>query len=77
MIYKVTYDLIESGKRYEKLVNIIKGEPAWVRLGGSSYLVDSDKTALELRDRYKIALDANDHLYIGVVKVPVAWAGIV
>lgn len=75
MIYIVTYDLIEPGQKYEKLLALIKAEPAWARLGGSSYLVDSDESAVELRDKFKQALDFNDKLYVGVANAPAAWTG--
>ena len=70
MIYIVTYDLVEPGQKYDRLLDLIKSEPAWARLGGSSYLVDSDETAVALRDKLKMALDSNDKLYVGVVKAP-------
>lgn len=39
------------------------------------YLVDSDETAVGLRDKLKAALDNNDQLYVGCVKAPAAWTG--
>lgn len=75
MIYIVTYDLIEPGQKYDDLLNLIKSEPAWARLGGSAYLVDSKEEAVALRDKYKRALDNNDKLYVGIVKAPAAWVG--
>lgn len=75
MIYIVTYDLMEPDQKYDKLLDLIKAEPAWARLGGSSYLVDSDETAVALRDKFKLALDSNDKLYVGVAKAPAAWTG--
>ena len=44
-------------------------------MGESAYLVDSDKTAIELRDDYRTVLDANDKLYVGQVIAPAAWYG--
>lgn len=74
-VYIVTYDLANPGQNYERLLAMIKAEENWARLGGSSYLITSSSTAVELRDKYKIALDANDKLYVGVVKSPAAWTG--
>lgn len=74
-VYIVTYDLSKPGQNYERLVNLIKQESNWARLGGSSYLVTSRSSAVELRDKYKEALDANDKLYVGVASAPAAWTG--
>lgn len=76
MVYIVSYDLVEPGQRYEDLINLIKQERSWARLGGSAYLVESSLTAVELRDRYKEALDGNDKLYVGKVSTPAAWYGL-
>lgn len=75
MIYIVSYDLIEPGRKYEDLIKLIKQDGKWARLGGSAYLVDSNATAVELRDRYKEALDGNGKLYVGRVSTPAAWYG--
>ena len=75
MIYIVTYDLSQPGQNYDKLLNLIKEEINWARLGGSSYLVESNSTSVELRDKYKTDLDSNDQLYVGAVSRPAAWIG--
>ena len=75
MIYIVSYDLIEPGQKYEELIELIKQDGKWARLGGSAYLVVSDATAVELRERYKEALNGNDKLYVGRVSTPAAWYG--
>lgn len=75
MVFIVSYDLIEPGQKYEELIKLIKQDGKWARLGGSAYLVDSDLTAVELRNRLKIALDGNDKLYVGQVTTPAAWSG--
>ena len=75
MIYIVTYDLVEPGQRYEELIQLIKQGGIWARLGGSAYLIESNFTAVEIRDRYKTVLDVNDKLYVGQVITPAAWTG--
>ncbi len=75
MIYIVTYDLIDTNKNYEGLLKLLKSEPAWACLGGSSYLVNSEKSAVELRDHLKTALDSDDKLYVGQAQTPAAWTG--
>lgn len=75
--YIVTYDLRKeiSAVDYERLITLIKEDGIWARLGGSSYLIQSHSTAVELRDKYKLALDKNDMLYVGEVTAPAAWFG--
>lgn len=75
--YIVTYDLRneESSNSYQKLLELIKEEGVWARLGGSSYLVESESTPVELRDKYRSALDKDDKLYVGEVTAPAAWIG--
>lgn len=75
MIYIVSYDLSEPGQRYDELVNKIKEADAWARLGGSAYLVKSDKSAADLRNKYRTVMDDNDKIYVGVVTAPAAWYG--
>lgn len=75
MIYIVSYDLLSLGQRYDELISKIKESPAWARLGGSTYLVESTKSATELRDDYKSFLDENDKIYVGKVSAPAAWHG--
>lgn len=76
-VYIVTYDLKneQSSETYKRLIELIKEEGVWACLGGSSYLVESNLSAVELRNRYKEVLDNNDLLFVGVVSAPAAWYG--
>ena len=75
MVYIVTFDLGEPTQRYEELVSLIKDGSRWARLCHSSYLIVSDLSAVQLRDKFKVALDGNDRLYVGSIKAPAAWTG--
>ena len=77
MIYIVTYDLCDekNAQDYQTLTSLIKEEGTWAFLGGSSYLVESDSTARQLRDKYSQALDEGDRLFVGTVTAPAAWHG--
>ena len=75
MIYIVSYDLSEPGQNYDTLLNKIKEVGSWARLGGSAYLIETQKSAKELRDDFQTILDSNDKLYVGSVSAPAAWAG--
>lgn len=76
-VYIVTYDLrgeVTSNK-YNRLIELIKEEGIWARLGGSSYLIVSENNPVFLRDKFKTAIDSNDYLYVGEVIAPAAWYG--
>ena len=76
-VYIVTYDLRAEAdsQSYQRLIDLIKEEGVWACLGGSSYLIDSELSAVQLRDKFKIALDKDDMLYVGRVSAPAAWTG--
>lgn len=76
-VYIVTYDLCNesTSDSYIKLISLIKEEGVWACLGGSSYLVESELSPVELRDKYKQTLDKDDKLFVGVVSAPAAWVG--
>ena len=74
--YMVSYDLIDPGQKYEKLIKLIKSEYAWAKIGYSAFIVKSNASHIELRDKYKQALDSNDKLFIGAVSAPAAWYGL-
>lgn len=76
MVFIVTYDLITPGQNYEALLKEIKSYKAWAKLGGSSYLVETDSTAVAIRDKLGKVLDSGDKLYVGVVTAPAAWRGL-
>jgi len=72
----ITYDLISPGQNYEKLLRKIKAYRAWARLGGSSYLIATDSTVVQVRDNLLTVLDRNDKLFVGACPVPSAWQGL-
>jgi hypothetical protein len=71
----ISYDLMNPGQSYEPLVKLIKSYPSWARLGGSAYLILTDATPVQVRDRLRQALDVNDKLFVGVAPAPSAWVG--
>jgi len=73
--YIISYDLSQPGQNYENLLNAIKGYANWARLGGSAYIIISDSSPVQIRDKLNRELDSNDKLYVGVVTAPAAWIG--
>lgn len=76
-VYIVTYDLKgeSTSERYNRLIELIKEEGVWACLGGSSYLIESERAPVELRDRYNSVLLRDDMLYVSIVSAPAAWRG--
>ena len=72
----VTYELVNPGHNYDKLLQRIKAYPLWAQLGGSSYLIVTDQTVVNVRDYLKPALDAKDKLFVSACPVPSAWFGL-
>lgn len=72
----ITYDLSEPGRNYEDLLNRIKQYNAWARLGGSSYLVVTNSSPVDVRDYLMEVLDNDDQLFVSLVKAPAAWTGL-
>lgn len=71
----VSYDLSNPGRNYERLLKLIKSYAGWASLGGSAYLIVSDRSPTQVRDHLAQALDQNDKLYVGVAPAPSAWRG--
>ena len=76
-VYIVTYDLRneKTGDKYNRLISLIKQDGIWACLGESSYLVESELSAVELRNRYREVLNLDDILFVGVLTAPAAWYG--
>ena len=76
-LYIVTYDLVNPGRNYESLLREIKQvHTPWAMLGGSSYLIISNETAVQIRDRLNRWLDVNDKVYVGSMNHEAAWSGL-
>lgn len=72
----VSYDLSNPGRNYERVLSAIKDNPGWARLGGSAYIVITERTAVELRNLIQAYLDNNDSLFVAAVGAPGAWIGL-
>lgn len=72
-VYLITYDLNLESVR-PAIVPYIKQNFPWARLSESSYAIESDMTALALRDHLlSLFGDANDNLFVMTLTLP--WAG--
>lgn len=76
MVYIITYDLREPGQRYDELISRIKSYNVWAKIGYSCFLIETNATAVQVRDSLRPAIDVNDRLFVGVVNAPAAWFGL-
>jgi hypothetical protein len=74
--YIISYDLISPGQNYENLLKEIRSFSSWARLGGSAYIVETEETASQVRDKLTSFLDINDKLFVGKIQTPAAWIGL-
>lgn len=75
MVYIISYDLGKPTQRYNELAGRIRQYPSWAWLGQSVYLIETNSTAVEIRDNLKEFIDGNDKLFVGKIGAPAAWKG--
>lgn len=63
-IYMITYDLKQPGRDYQSLFDHIKNNYSWCKGLDSVWLVETTKSAAEIRDGLKILIDTNDKLFV-------------
>jgi hypothetical protein len=70
-VYAVTYDLQAPGQDYSDLHKKLRTY-AYSKNFDSFWLIDTSKTAAEIRDELKVLVDSNDKLL--VIEVKNHWA---
>lgn len=72
----VGYDLNRPGQNYAGLIDALKAVPLWWHHLDSTWLLRTEETATELRDRLRLHVDAGDELLvIDVTSSAAAWSG--
>jgi hypothetical protein len=74
-VYTISYDLSSPGHDYSILVEHIKGLGAWWHYLDSTWIVDTEMSAAEIRDRLSRYIDANDELLVAKLAGEAAWTG--
>lgn len=64
MVYSISYDLNSPGQNYESLYDSIKTLGSWARPLKSTWLVDTDYSATQIRKILSNNLDSNDSICI-------------
>lgn len=72
----VSYDLRKDGQNYDALYEVIKSQGAWWHNLGSTWLVKTSLSTMQLRDQLAAVADSNDKiLVIDVSGDPRSWRG--
>ncbi|WP_422698948.1 hypothetical protein ACOX9P_09560 [Enterococcus durans] len=64
--YLITYDLNTPGQKYDKIIELIKGDlsSAWCKYLESAFLITSNYTPQQILEKLKPHLDVNDRMII-------------
>lgn len=71
-VYSISYDLHNPGQDYDDLHEAIKDYGAWWHHLESTWLIDTSRSASDIRDDLKEYLDSNDELL--VTRLSGSWA---
>lgn len=63
-IYSVTYDLGAPGRDYTNLFKILRSYSSHVRPTKSQWLIDTNESAVQIRDKLLPAIDRTDKLLV-------------
>lgn len=70
----VTYDLKKQGQNYSCIINKLKSYPTHWHMQGSVWIIQTNETPVQVRDKLKSCLDPNDNLFVGLLAAG-AWEG--
>lgn len=72
----VAYDLNRPGQDYSGLYKALKAAPLWWHYLDSTWLLRTEESAVQVRDRLSLHFDGGDELLvIDVTGTEVAWEG--
>lgn len=78
-VFQIDYDLNSASGDYEDLYDAIEGLGDALHILESTWLVESEKDASEVRDILKSEIDSDDTLFIAKIEsggYDLAWVGI-
>lgn len=73
-VFLVTYDLNKETKR-PNIVKAVKDLGPWAKLSESSYAIDVQKTAGDIRESLRPLIDENDQIYVITLRQPYSGFG--
>ncbi|WP_408586481.1 hypothetical protein [Novosphingobium sp.] len=60
----ISYDLINPGQNYDKVIERVKAMGIWAKVHASFWYVNSSYSARQAADYIAGAMDANDKVYV-------------
>lgn len=67
--YIVAYDLYSPGQNYPQVDQVLEAYGSnSIRILRSTWLVRTNETAVQLRDKLQLNIDSNDKIYVGEVE---------
>ena len=73
--YVVTYDLMKQGQNYDCLIKKLNAYSTHWHAQGSVWIIESARSATQIRDDLTPCLDANDKLIVARLQGEAAWYG--
>ena len=73
--YLITYDLRKPGQNYDELYKAIKAIGSWWHCLESNWIVKSNLSAVQIRDKVSPHIDKNDKLLVAHLSGECAWMG--
>lgn len=63
-VYLVSYDLVGPTRDYEPIIEKIKEYDNWVKILESVFVINSERTAVQIKNNLITTLDQNDKLFV-------------
>ena len=73
--YLIGYDLMKQGQDYNALIEEIKKIDDWWHCLDSTWIIKTNLTAEQIRDRLIPKIDSNDKLLVVRLRQEAAWIG--
>ena len=73
--YLIGYDLNKPEQDYKELLDAIKSFTNWWHCLDSTWIVKTDLTAVQIRDKLSPHIDKNDELLVAKLSGEAAWVG--
>jgi hypothetical protein len=72
----ITYDLNRPGQNYPGMIEAIKRTGSWAHLQQSVWIIQSNFSAVSIRDFLTPYIDRNDKLFVCELGREAAWFGL-
>ena len=73
----IVYGLRQPGRDYDALYEAIKAYGTWAHITESTWLIRTDATCVQVRDKLMTVMDNNDRLFVGKLSGEAAWNNVI